>query len=123
MKHMSFTLLVCTLLIVACGGGVPPTPTPVQTPIADEAQGANSLLLDITAPEDEMVLSESSLVVRGQTIADAVVSVNGQLVEPDADGNFAVTIELAGGPNAIEIVASDFEGNEASRVISVIRTS
>lgn len=133
MRLIGLALLVFALLLAACKSepgpryapGASPSPVARATPVADSAVAASpeSLFLEITAPKDEIVLNESSLVVLGQTVADAVVSVNGQSVELDANGNFAATVALEQGPNAIEIIASDFRGNQESRVISVIRTS
>jgi uncharacterized protein YfaP (DUF2135 family) len=47
------------------------------------------------------------------------VSVNGQPVEVDAEGNFGATIMLQQGLNQIEVVASDYEGKQASRILTV----
>ena len=45
---------------------------------------------------------------------------NGVLVEVDADGNFSTAVALDEGPNSIEVIASDYEGNEASKILTVI---
>jgi hypothetical protein len=77
----------------------------------------------MVAPQDESVVSQSSVMVQGRTVPDAVVSVNGRTAEVDASGNFTITVTLELGPNSIEVIVSDFRGNQQSRVISVIRTS
>jgi uncharacterized protein YfaP (DUF2135 family) len=79
-----------------------------------------AFFLEIAAPKNESVVRESSLMVRGRTVPDAVVSVNGQPVEVDASGNFSTTVTLEEGPNALEVIASDFRGHQQSRVVSVI---
>jgi len=60
--------------------------------------------------------------VRGRTAPDAVVSINGQPVEVDGSGNFSGMVSLENGPNSIEVIASDFRGNQQSRVISLVYT-
>jgi uncharacterized protein YfaP (DUF2135 family) len=68
------------------------------------------------------VVQESLVLIRGRTVPDAVVSVNGQPVDVDASGNFSATVSLEKGPNSIEVIASDFRGNHQSRVISLVQT-
>jgi len=58
--------------------------------------------------------------VKGVTTADATVSVKGSLVDVGADGKFSTTVSLEEGPNSIEVVASDSQGNENSQVLTVI---
>ncbi len=56
----------------------------------------------------------------GVTSPDAVLSINGILVSIDAEGEFEVTVSLDPGTNLIEVIASDFEGNQESAVFAVI---
>ncbi len=141
MKLIGLTSLALILiLLVACAEKANPSPassptTPRNTPVTSTnpiATGTptptpvvvlGASFLEVVAPQNESVVSASSVTVQGRTAADAVVSVNGQAVDVDASGNFKVTISLDQGPNAIEIIASDFHGKQESRVISVIRIS
>ena len=100
--------------------GVSPTPIGTATPASIEAPA--TFFLEIVTPKDESVVQEASVQVRGRTVPDAVVSVNGQPVEVDASGNFTAQVTLEKGPNAIEVISSDFRGNQQSRVISLIYT-
>jgi hypothetical protein len=79
-----------------------------------------SLPLTVTQPADEITVYTANLAVKGQTQSDAVVSVNGDTVEVDAEGNFSTTVTLEEGPNPIEVYASDFEGTEASVVVRTV---
>ena len=79
-----------------------------------------ALFLKLTSPEDEATVDESFLTVIGETTPDAVVSINGRSVEVDADGGFSADIDLVEGINFIEIVASDFDGNSAEAVRTLI---
>ena len=89
----------------------------------DKANGDTATLaLEVTEPEDESVVSTSGVTVKGVTTADAVVSVNGTVVDVDEDGKFSTVVSLEEGPNTIEVTASDFEGNEGSKVLTVIYT-
>ena len=56
----------------------------------------------------------------GVTSPDAVVSVNGVLVDVDAEGTFTIAISLKGGTNVIEVIASDFRGNQVSAILTII---
>lgn len=58
--------------------------------------------------------------VEGITLPDAVVSVNGDLITVDERGNFSTQVALAEGPNVIDVVASDFSGNEVSKSLAII---
>ena len=96
-----------------------PTPTPAATATPEGAL-PSELFLEITEPADESVVSQPSVTVRGLTTPDAIVSVGGQTVDVDAQGEFAVVITLEPGPNIIEMVASNLEGMEESSLISLI---
>jgi uncharacterized protein YfaP (DUF2135 family) len=76
--------------------------------------------VNVTAPANERTLSTREVEVRGQTTPDAVVTVNSLVAQVDADGNFSVVVTLEDGPNAIEVLASDFQGNQVSQVVTVI---
>lgn len=92
-----------------------PQPTPEPTP-AEEAP----VELKVIEPQDESIVYSSPVVVRGTAWPDAVVSVDGQMAEVDEEGNFEVSVSLEEGPNLIEVVASDFRGNERRIEIAVI---
>ncbi len=82
--------------------------------------GTTSPALQVTEPQDEITVNTSTVQVDGVTTADATVSVNGSLVDVGADGKFSTTVPLEQGPNSIEVVASDSQGNENSQVLTVI---
>ena len=133
---LTFSLLMA--LVVACGGAVTPTltatpapsPTPTLTstpkvsptatltpsPIAQPRE----LFLRVLAPEDNIVVPSSRLVVQGLTSPDATVSVNGLLVMPLSEGSFETTLTLDEGLNLIEVLTSDVAGNRKNTVLTVI---
>lgn len=118
MKKSLVVIVVLTLsllLAAGCGGGTPTsTETPASTTTPDE------LVLEITEPADEAVVDASHITVSGSTLADAVVSINGVIADVDYQGIFTGEVNLDAGPNIIEVVASDFYGNEKSAILTVI---
>ena len=76
--------------------------------------------LEVIEPQNESVVHQQSVEVVGRSTPDAVVSVNDTTAELDAQGNFTVEVSLKEGPNVIEVVASDFEGNQESVVIALV---
>lgn len=76
--------------------------------------------LDIAVP-DETVMKAASMKMEGSTLPASMVTVNGNTVEVDEMGKFSTPVALEEGPNVFEIVASDFQGNQRSAIITVIR--
>jgi hypothetical protein len=48
-----------------------------------------------------------------------VVSINGELVELDANGSFSLRVVLEEGANFFEILATDEDGNEAREELTI----
>lgn len=136
---ISLSLLVALLAAAGCRGPAP-TPTPstptlpgaplspaptTPMPTAPEAMPAlpaapTAIALEIREPKDESILARSPARVSGITALDAIVSVNGNIVEVAEDGTFSASVNLLEGPNFLEITASDYGGNQASKIITVI---
>ena len=79
-----------------------------------------TLSLQIEGLSDESIVRGDSIVARGQTSPDAIVSINGVIVPVDENGRFEVPLKLDPGPNAIEVVASDLDGNQVSTVLAIV---
>ncbi len=94
-----------------------PPPTPEPTPPEMPKIG---FFLTVAQPADNSIITVDKVEVRGRTTPGAVVSVNGELVEVDGEGNFTTMVVLEEGPNIIEVIASDLEGNEESRILVII---
>ena len=77
-------------------------------------------LLVISEPENESVVSRSSLPLSGRTDPNAVVSVNGRSVPVDRFGYFSTTVTLIEGPNIMDVVATNNDGETLSKVVAVI---
>jgi uncharacterized protein YfaP (DUF2135 family) len=78
------------------------------------------LFLEIEGLSEDSVVRGDTVVARGRTRPDAVLSINGVVVPVDSSGSFEVLLTLDPGPNIIEVVASDLEGNEETRVLAVV---
>ena len=117
---LALSVMVLLALVIGAAGcageetGHTPSPTPSATP----------LFLDIAEPQDGAQVSTSTVLVAGKTIPDAVVSasVNDklQIATYTQDGEFSFAIDLEEGPNSIEVISSDPQGDQQSATVSVI---
>ena len=80
----------------------------------------DSNLLVVTEPADESIISTDKIEVAGTTVPGAVVSVNGNLASVNDGGKFTAMVVLEEGPNIIEVIASDLEGNQESRTLAIV---
>ena len=77
-------------------------------------------LLLVTEPENESVVSVSTLPLSGRTGPNAIVSINGRSVVVGRFGYFSSTVPLDEGPNVIDVVATNDDGQTLSTVLAVI---
>jgi len=100
-----------------------PAPSPDAPPEAAPAPSPDTppaaFYLEITQPADNSIINVGTVEVVGRTSPGAVVSVNDEIAVADTEGTFVVTIALEEGPNIIEVIASDDEGNEARASLTV----
>ena len=131
MKKALFIGLAVMLLAVGCAvEEITPTLTPTHTPTLTPTHtptptsASIALFLEIVEPENESTVSTESIIVSGSTIPGAVVSISVdddiEIADVDEQGNFSATVTLAEGPNYIEVLASDQEGNEEYSTLVVI---
>ena len=91
---------------------------------ANDASVAPALFLQLVDPADEDVevpLETTELTLRGITVPGAVVSVDGDLVDTDDQGNFTAVTALDEGANDIDVVVSDAQGNQQTTTLFVVR--
>jgi hypothetical protein len=93
---------------------IQPSPTLVSAPVT-----SGTLWLQILSPQDEAVVNTPEVDVMGLAAIGAVVSVNDDILIVGDDQQFKTTISLDEGPNLIEIIASDNNGNEMSILLTV----
>lgn len=131
---LTLFILLALVALGGCGREAPaPSPSapsaPVATPAPSTPAGtagvpapapAAGIALEVKEPKDESILSSSPARVSGVTALDAIVSVNGNIVEVGDNGTFNTSVNLLEGPNLLEVTASDYQGNRVSRTITVI---
>lgn len=82
-----------------------------------------SLFLELTSPEDDILVNDPSLVISGETSPNtAVIISNNQTdaaLQSNKKGEFSKVFTLSPGANIIEINAFDEEGNFKSATKSV----
>jgi hypothetical protein len=131
MKKALFIGLAVMLLAVGCAvEEITPTPTltltptPISTPTPTPTPTPTALFLEIVEPANESIVGTASIILSGTTIPGAVVSISVddeiEIADVDEQGNFSATVTLAEGPNYIEVLASDQEGNEEYSTLVVI---
>jgi len=122
---LALALLLCAVAFANSGDdNLPPDSTSAAAAEAPGQMPAPKLVLQLTAPADLDVavpLETDTLTVQGMTLSGAVVSIDGNLADVDAQGTFAGVAVLAEGANAIDVVASDDQGNQLSTTLYVIR--
>jgi len=95
----------------------PPTPTAVPIPTST---GTFNLSLDFEGIGNESIVRSDTVLLRGITSADAIVSVNGVILEIQPDGTFELTLALDPGPNIVDVVASDLDGSSINSSLAII---
>ncbi|WP_435104925.1 hypothetical protein, partial [Arhodomonas sp. AD133] len=95
-------------------------------PAGHLAEAQVGVTLDTIAPDilvdhpgDGHITNEAALTVQGSLSEPAELRIDGATVEPDANNGFEHALTLTEGGNAIELVATDEAGNEATRTLDV----
>ena len=68
-------------------------------------------VVTISSPQNGMTTTSDTITVTGIAIPGSTVTINGQPVTVDAQGNFSVLVILMSGNNDIIVVATDLNGN------------
>lgn len=97
-----------------------PVPSATSTPILVGNVQRFGLFLEIEGLSEESVVRGETVIARGQTSPEAILSINGVIIPVDETGRFEVLLQLEAGPNEIEVVASDLDGNQESRVFFIV---
>jgi len=104
----------------AQGGNVPATAALSVTETSVPTASSAALWVKILSPLDGAVVDAPQIEVQGSAPTDTVVTIDDQILIVGADGQFRASLSLDEGPNVIEIVASDAQGNEVTSTLTVI---
>ena len=94
---------------------VPPTLAVSNTPTP-----AADFQIALDTPHDGDTTNASPLQVTGLTVPNAVVSVNDVVGVANGEGRFSLTVPLQVGPNVLEVIASQPNGQEAFVIVTVL---
>jgi hypothetical protein len=78
-------------------------------------------VIDPAEADVEVALTMTTIAITGITLKDAIVSIDGELVDVDEQGGFTTVAQLDEGANEIVIVASDADGNQVTTSLFVVR--
>jgi cytoskeletal protein RodZ len=95
------------------------TTTESETKVIDNQTDSEKVFLNITAPLDKSVVKSASLLVKGQTVANAEVFVNDKETKADKNGNFSLYVTLDEGENTLTVIMNDSLGNYIEKEITV----
>lgn len=125
---VALALAVSTATIAAAQAddNTPPAEDAIAAPApaVDQPSVAPTLFLTLVNPvglDVELPIGSSEIQIQGMTLPGAVVSLDGNLVDTDDQGNFTGVTAFDGGANEIEVVASDDQGNQVYTSIFVTR--
>jgi len=76
--------------------------------------------LQVLSPQDQEVVTASKIEIIGTAPVNTIITIDDQILIVGADQQFKASVFLEEGPNLIEIIASDLEGNESFLEITVI---
>jgi len=93
----------------------PPATLPAPTPVI---LNSGPLVLTLISPLNDAVVGEPQINLIGNVSRDAMLTVNDGIYIMPA-GDFSIPLILEEGPNALEIVASDTDGNEVDLILAV----
>jgi hypothetical protein len=105
---------------------VPPTPViimpdaPPTLALPNTPTPAATFQITLDAPRDGDTANISPLPVKGVTVPNAVVSVNDVVGLADGEGRFYLTVPLQAGPNVLEVIASQPDGQQSYVIVTVM---
>lgn len=80
----------------------------------------NKPKLEISQPEDNKKIDQSSVIIKGKTDKETIIKINDYPVVVDALGEFEHEVNLNEGENKIKIQATDIAGNQEEKTLTVI---
>lgn len=105
---------------------VPPTPVivvpevPPTLALPNTPTPAVNLKIVLDAPHDGDTTNTSPLLVTGTAMPNAIISVNDTVGVANGEGHFDLMIPLQVGPNVLEVIASQPDGEQTFVIITVM---
>ncbi|PIS09069.1 hypothetical protein COT75_03325 [Candidatus Beckwithbacteria bacterium CG10_big_fil_rev_8_21_14_0_10_34_10] len=104
-----------------------PTPLPTNGASAPTPSPASTPNLEITEPENNLVVKKNKVTLSGKTDAKIAVAVLGEgfedMVLSDEGGLFSVEVSLLSGANEIKVVALRKSGEKEEKVLNIVYTT
>jgi len=91
----------------------------VEIPSYVEYTNGN-LWLRLFTPKDGDIVTQEVIEVSGQAPAETVISLNDFIFLVTEEGSFSIPVILDEGPNIIELVASNMDGDEIALVLAIV---
>ena len=97
---------------------VEPTPQPTEIP-QPTARPISKIFLEVRHPADGSQVSGGAVALSGVVSPGATVSINQAPAIVEEDGKFRGPVDLVPGTNNIQVVATDIQGNQATKIVTV----
>jgi hypothetical protein len=97
--------------------GTEASPTAVATP---RQWTSGALTFTLESPPDGVMVTTPWVSLEGTTNVETILSINDEVSILPAGQPFSIPVQLLEGPNALGVVASDYEGNTIEFVLIVI---
>ncbi len=105
---------------------VPPTPevvvpaVPPTLALPNTPTPSMNFKITLDAPHDGETTNTSPLLVTGSAMPNAVISVNDVVGVANGEGRFDLMVPLQVGPNVLEVIASQPDGQETFVIVTVM---
>ena len=77
------------------------------------------LWVRLFSPQDESVVNTPQISLTGQAPTETIITVNDEIAIVSDDQSFSIPLDLQEGPNVLECIASDLDGNEVTFIITI----
>ena len=129
-KRHSYILSLVALILISCQSGgscgtsndIISTTDSKSIAISDtNPMIQEEFMLTLEKPrKDSLVVHEPKFIIQGQTRADALLTIDEDIVIPEADGKFMHELTLHLGHNVVEILSSTSAGEQKFLILSII---
>jgi len=79
-----------------------------------------NLWLRLFTPKDGEIVNQNVINVSGQAPVETVISLGGDIILVADEGSFSIPVILDEGPNVIELVASNVDGDTIELVLTIV---